>query len=65
MSRLSDELIKQIAEGSGRVYNHEGKKMAQEIREWREAAAKAAAAAKIAAAPAPGGFTGTPWGLFP
>ena len=48
---LSQELIKQIAEGSGRCYNYEGKRMAQEIlrrRAAEEAAAKAAAATQAA-----------------
>lgn len=63
MGRLSDELIRCIAEGSGRCYSHEGKAMAQEIKEWRE---KAAAAVKAAAAAAPPAVApGMPWGLTP
>lgn len=49
MTDLSTDLLKQLATGTGRCYNHEGKAMAAEILRWREAAAKAAAA--TAAAP--------------
>jgi hypothetical protein len=41
MDKLSDDVIKQIAAGSGRCYSHEGKKMAQEILERRAAEAMA------------------------
>jgi uncharacterized protein YciI len=58
MDRLSDDVIKQIAAGSGRCYAHEGKKMAQEILERRaaEAAARTAASAPLTIAP--------PWGTL-
>lgn len=36
MTTLSDELLKQIAEGSGRCYPHEGKAMALELVERRK-----------------------------
>jgi hypothetical protein len=42
MAALSDELLKRIIEGSGRVYAHEAKAMAAEIVQWRERAKKAA-----------------------
>lgn len=35
--RVSDEVLKQIAEGSGRTYPHEGKAMARELIERRAA----------------------------
>jgi hypothetical protein len=33
--KISDEILKQIAEGNGRCYNHEGKVMARELIEFR------------------------------
>ena len=38
MAALSDDLLKRIVEGSGRVYTHEAKAMAREIIEWRQKA---------------------------
>jgi hypothetical protein len=35
MTPLSDELLKRIVEGSGRVYTHEAKSMAHELIERR------------------------------
>jgi hypothetical protein len=35
MTALSDDLLKRIATGSGRVYPHEGKAMARELIERR------------------------------
>lgn len=43
---LPDDIVKQIAEGTGRCYSYEGKRMAQEIvrrRAAEQAAAKTAA----------------------
>lgn len=33
--KISDDTLKQIAEGSGRTYPHEGKAMAKELIEFR------------------------------
>ena len=62
MNELPQDIVKQIAEGSGRCYNYEGKRLAQEVLRYRAAAAKAAAAAQAAAAP-PAPLP--PWGLLP
>lgn len=35
---ITDELLKRIVEGSGRVYAHEAKAMAAELLKYREAA---------------------------
>lgn len=43
--KLTDDLLKTIANGSGRCYGYEGRAMARELLEWREKAAKAAQAA--------------------
>ena len=57
MSKLSDELLKKIAEGSGRCYPHEGKAMAQEIIEHRTRLKEAAAAAaSLSGINGPGGL---------
>jgi hypothetical protein len=48
---VPDDVLKQIAEGSGRTYSNEGKKMAAELIKWR--AAKKAAQAQ--------GNTGSGW----
>lgn len=60
MSDLTDDLLKRIIEGSGRVYTHEAKAMAAEIVRWREAAKKAAQTNTTGT-----GTTATPWGLMP
>jgi hypothetical protein len=46
--KVSDEVLRQVAEGSGYCYRHEGKAMARELIELR-----AAVAAASKAAPAP------------
>lgn len=35
--KVSDEVLKQIAEGNGHCYRHEGKAMARELLEFRAA----------------------------
>lgn len=35
--KVSDEVLKQVAAGSGRCYPHEGKAMARELLEFRAA----------------------------
>lgn len=39
--KLSDELLKRIAESPSRCYGHEGRAMARELIEWREKAKQA------------------------
>lgn len=53
MDRISDEVLKQIAEGTGRTYPHEGKQMARELIERR--------AAKPEPAPSPPLDANYPW----
>ena len=43
MDRVSDDVLRQIANGNGHTYRHEGKSMATELLQRREAEAKAAA----------------------
>lgn len=56
---LTDELLKRIVEGSGRVYTHEAKSMAEEILERRRQAQKAVSAQTGSAT------VGGPWGAGP
>lgn len=53
MVALPDEIVQQIAEGSGRCYAYEGKLMALELIEWRRKAKEAAA--PLTLAPGQGG----------
>ena len=43
--KVPDEVLKQISEGSGHVYNHEGRAMARELLEFRKQRGAASAAA--------------------
>lgn len=60
--KVSDEVLKQITQGTGRCYPHEGKAMARELQEFR-------AARDAAVAPVPNpqhGQQGSfPWGGIP
>lgn len=58
--KLSDELLKRIAGGSGRCYGYEGRAMAAELLEWR---AKAAAAAQAASATGSASSAHPLWGI--
>ena len=67
--KVSDDVLKQIAEGNGHAYRHEAKAMARELQEFR--AARDAAAAPVpnpqhgsSSSPSPqqGSF---PWGGIP
>ncbi len=60
---LPTEIVKIIAEGSGRCYSYEGKRMAQEI--MRRRAAEQAAAAAAAQANTTANAPLPPWGLLP
>jgi hypothetical protein len=66
VTKLDDALLDKIANGNGRCYPHEGKAMAQELIEFRKAAAeaaKAATTAKLTATqPIPNPGLPFPWG---
>jgi hypothetical protein len=61
--KLADGVLKQIAEGNGHVYNHEGKAMARELLEFR--AERAAAGQSLATGAAPPPSTPSPWNGIP
>jgi hypothetical protein len=61
--KLTDDVLKQIANGNGHVYNHEGKAMARELLEFRAQRAAGIAAAISASTPAPS--TPSPWNGLP
>jgi len=56
--KVPDEVLKQISEGGGHVYNHEGRAMARELLEFR----KQRGAASAAASPGTGTAYGFSWG---
>jgi hypothetical protein len=59
--KLSDELLKKLATGSGRVYPFEGRAMAAELIEFRRARADADAAKAAQTFPHPPGLGGIPY----
>lgn len=46
--KLSDDVLKQIASGSGRCYPYEGRALAAEVIEWRRRSVDAAKIATLA-----------------
>lgn len=61
--KLTDDVLKQIANGNGHVYNHEGKAMARELLEFR--AERAAVGQSLASGSVPAPSTPSPWNGIP
>lgn len=61
--KLTDDVLKQIANGTGRVYNHEGKALARELLEFRAERAAVGQSPASGAVPAP--LTPNPWNGIP
>jgi hypothetical protein len=62
--KLTDDVLKQIANGNGHVYNHEGKAMARELLEFRAERA-AFGQTPLPPTPTPAQSTPNPWNGIP